>query len=176
MSDVVRCVDCGLVSLRQRQSRELCEIEGIIREKWYVAGLPTIPGGTYEGAPICSVRAADLPSEMVAENPEESLRTINRPRNCQMFVVWHPGFSPKVHREMLSSKQQHEFQAEERGRERAWQSELREQERAFQIKFKEDERRWQEEQNRINRARQFWYVILAGVIGLIGVLIGKLVK
>ncbi len=118
------CVDCGYLAIRDVQSGLLVEVEDSIRSK----GL--INAGGYQGwlqkYPTCFVRAANLQDEWAHEvhagqasnaPPAVSVQAvIQKPdRNCESWVEWQQGFSPKEHREMLDRRWERKWRLIELG-------------------------------------------------------------
>ncbi len=117
---MVKCADCGFLTARNLQTRQLEEAEAIFRDK----GKPAIihdkdsllgMGSRHEGEPLCFAQAYDLRSEFMAHtlknNPKYTTSdnqsiyaVIHEARKCKCFVSWQQGFTPKEHREMIDRK------------------------------------------------------------------------
>src|SRR5205823_319048 len=79
-------------------------------------------GLTVAPLPRCFVRAADLIAEcreVGGENP--ALAVISRDRDCSGYTKWHPGYTPKEHRDMLFDLDRKKLELEERKSERRYQ-------------------------------------------------------
>jgi len=142
---MVKCKNCGYLTFRHRNSRELVETEERIR---IVANLPRemdvdgMSSSILERTPICFARATSLRLEIFnteyangndlqladqeANSPQDStlLLLFDRERYCTEFTEWQQGFTPKEHRETR--------------REDDWQK--------FQVQLAEDDRKWREKQ------------------------------
>jgi hypothetical protein len=118
MTKACRCADCGFLSYRNPETRSLdgadleARREGLFPsfytrtpvEHGIVTGGPTT-------APCCFAMAFDLDKEVRSvreamppnrrDLPTIFLAVINEPRDCPAWCAWHPGFTPKEHREML---------------------------------------------------------------------------
>ena len=108
---MVRCQDCGFLAPRNRQTRELVEVEGDVRhERNSLRNIRTdhvIPGTgnlptIYEIVPVCFMQIANFAEEMVGV--QEAAAAISKERDCQAFTPWRQGSTPKEHREMLDRK------------------------------------------------------------------------
>jgi hypothetical protein len=152
----VRCADCGFLAVREKASRRLVEVEKEMRDEWQLPLTPSITAREqliiYEEWPVCFAMAADLPTEAqtaVGNNPDAYFQgvgsTLHRQRDCESFITWEHGFTPKEHRDTMIAKE-----------------------------LIEDQRRWQEEQSRIARRQTIWNVILGGAIALAGGVVTKL--
>jgi hypothetical protein len=98
-----RCAECGLLTIQSFATRELEEVDEAIRKGGHLPSKPLDASGAIKirlpayDSPKCSVSAHDLSAEYGAAGFVE---TFNKLRPCDQFIEWHPGFSPKEHREM----------------------------------------------------------------------------
>lgn len=107
---MVKCSDCGFLTVRNVTTRGLEEAGDDFREK---ASIPTIdpqggrPHAQHEQRPLCFARCHNLGDEIskgiVAGTDEvrSVKQVIHNERECGEFVKWQQGFTPKEHREMI---------------------------------------------------------------------------
>lgn len=121
----VRCADCGFLSWIQPETRELVGCDQYFRNTGGMAN--TVVARSYDSGPICFARAVNLKEEADrVEVPDRdgpgtsrvvNLAVLNLRRNCPKFVVWHQGFTPKEHAEMVREEEQsrrdHEWRKED---------------------------------------------------------------
>lgn len=102
MTDTRRCVDCGYLSLRRYDERNLVDADDEYRR---TAGIPALPGAKYqlyEDYPICFVRAFNLREEIGKPHERtKALAVIEEQRDCLASTEWQQGFTPKEHLEMV---------------------------------------------------------------------------
>jgi hypothetical protein len=131
------CAACGFLSLRDASSRQLVEVEAIIREDGRIPqvwGQQTGFQDMYPPWPICFQRAWPLMEEMRAaltlfpNAPQQEKTTlamnkvINLKRPCLGFTPWQQGFTPKEHRERLDREWKLKFETEQRRKDEEWRS------------------------------------------------------
>lgn len=139
---MVKCIECGLLSLRNIETRELDEAEETFRQwgrgtavKW---SYPVQIGDTpfceedklsryiHASLPICFARNGDFSSqlkELIIENYDADkvvLMVIGKERHCEAFIEWQQGFTPKEHREMTDRKYMIELEDKRRKNDRKW--------------------------------------------------------
>jgi DNA-binding XRE family transcriptional regulator len=91
---MVKCANCGLLALQNSDGR-LDIANDDFREK-----------GQYdinknpEGTPRCFVARYHLHRERAGSEPRHSLAVIERERECNGFISWIPGLTPKEHWEL----------------------------------------------------------------------------
>ena len=124
-----RCADCGFITLRNRNTGQLDEVDSDFRETGNPPHLkmPVVGGAAmkfalvdmtpYRHQPVCFARAVNLGAErpgtpeVLASHPdwssESMLEVLTKPRpDCagsaftSAFTKWQQGFTPKEHREM----------------------------------------------------------------------------
>lgn len=139
---MVKCCECGFLSVRRKGDNVLCEAHDYWRESGQVS-----PKHMYEIAPVCFVMALPIAHEMAGvgkdeERPKRFVEIINKERDCAKFFPWVQGYSPKEHRDMLHEKMMIELQQAQRERERAWQDEQKAKDREWQAKQKIRDRFW----------------------------------
>ena len=104
---MVKCQECGFLTVRVRDTRELCESESDIR---YSGKLPSQGGYyIYEERPLCFQRQSQFridTMEAVAGSfsADQRLEVFSRERECSAFTEWQQGFTPREHQEMLDRK------------------------------------------------------------------------
>lgn len=175
----VKCVNCGFLAVRTRETRQLVEAEAGMRQKWHVP-MTSTRLECYERVPLCFARAADFTLEAGQNAPTDHIATaIQRDRPCTAFTPWCHGFTPKEHQEMLNAKQLQDFQAEQREKDRQFQLQSREADAkredsrnaaSAQRADARDKRveEFQEAQNSKSRSRQFLNVLIGGFLTLVG--------
>ena len=118
---MVKCENCGFLTMRHTQTRELLEVEEATR----IIG--TILSG-YIGNPICFAGAFHLESERIMAQKGGLSRTdslvaiLQEQRDCDKFTQWKLGSTPREHQEMLDRQWMLEFQEERRKADKEWQS------------------------------------------------------
>lgn len=143
---MAKCVDCGYLTVRHYFERNLVEAESKIRkgEQW-----PAQQGTNlclYERTPLCFVMANKIGNKSNDYSAMEFRDAICEERNCDYFIHWQQGFTPKEHREMIDRKEMLKWQAD-----------------------REDaDRKWREKQNKN-------LVIIAGGFTILGAVIGALI-
>ena len=163
----VRCSECGYLAVRDG-SDQFREASIGSREKGHI-----IPG--YWSLPYCFIAAIRIDKENSKANDDESrfLNVINTERDCQGFVTWKQGFSPKEHIEMLLLKEQREWQESCRMNDLAWQQAQELERRTWQEQQQKKDQAWQTEQNAKNRR---WGMISSLVAVVIGAGLGLLLN
>jgi len=82
----------------------------------------------YAFPPLC----AELQIEF-SEDEEKTFGAIQEERNCPAFMQWHPGFSPKEHREMLHQDRMLHWQRDRENEDRQWREDQRKEERRWRL-------------------------------------------
>lgn len=127
---MVKCIDCGYLANRNKESRELVEVER--SENGDINNPLVLVRGSFDSGlsswlpvyddPVCFARANNLQSEIRVEPVEtspESVFTkkirgvITKERTCGRFTDWQQGLTPKEHMEMLDRKTMLEYQAKQ---------------------------------------------------------------
>jgi hypothetical protein len=175
---MVKCADCGFLSIRNRTTHELCEVSEPVRG----SGHPHL--GIYENIPVCFVMAIPISEEMdgIEGTDSRSIRRfteiVSKDRPCDKSVRWHQGFSPKEHRQMQFEEAMLRIQEERRDRDLRWQEEQRTRDQAHEDRIRADERAWQESQRRKDRREariSTWTSAGFGVLAaLLGAVVGSL--
>ena len=137
---MVKCADCGFLSVISQSDGSYIGANRLYRLEGFQEG--QVDEVFCE--PHCSIHAQDIHLEplkakgvgtqltelgrMVSlktiEGEEVSdeavLANVSKPRDCDGFFLWRPGFSPKEHYEMLDRQRWQEWQEEQRRRDRRW--------------------------------------------------------
>lgn len=136
---MVKCTNCGFLTLRLRRTRELVEAESEFRR---LGRFPPDPLARqyvlYDDQILCFARALDMvqavrsardgtpPNETPPQGwsaPFGTLKTlgvITEERQCSSFTPWIQGFTPKEHQEMLDRKMMLDWQADREREDREW--------------------------------------------------------
>jgi hypothetical protein len=126
---VVKCSDCGYLAARNRDTRELDEVERVFRENGKPPNVTVAGRNPYcrqEIMPLCFARSfdfVDLYNKLTSRraNIEDNIATIlNEERHCDSFIEWKQGFTPKEHREMMDRKEMLQWQTEQKKQDRRW--------------------------------------------------------
>ena len=111
----VKYIDCGYLTLRRWNTRELAEVEAEIRENGNIPRDTLAPPvqPLYDPPLICFRRRYDLhleQSEGGGGLPEKTVAVMNKPRVCEKFRKWEQGFTPEDHIEIdLIERQEDRF-------------------------------------------------------------------
>jgi hypothetical protein len=114
MVNMVKCIDCGYLTLRRNSTRELVEVEAEIRDTGEIPKDHYGPRDIqplYDPPLICFRNKFKLYEEQNAVTgvgpAGRILAVINKERPCDKFKKWVQGFTPKQHVEMdLIERQQ----------------------------------------------------------------------
>ncbi len=132
---MVKCVDCGFLTLRDRATGLLVEVDDDYRVSGRVP--PLVAYHAYHNYPICFTMAHNLMPEIeqAAQQQGEDgsddwgkyvLGVITRERDCVAtgktlgFTEYQQGFTPKEHREMLDRQWQLEYEAKRDKEDKEW--------------------------------------------------------
>lgn len=154
---MAKCSDCGFLAIRDRQTRELLEVEQVTRdtgkrEKISISSL-------LFDYPICLTRAYDLNLEMGERpNAEKILAVIQKERLCNEFTEWHQGLTPKGHWEMVDREARLKWQAEREDADRKW---------------REQQEKWH---SREEWKRYIFLAVITLVAVILGIILGHFVK
>lgn len=192
-----RCGECGLLTVKENMGTSYYEVD--IEYRTNGMRYDNLKRG--EPTPRCLVMACNLREEAIElsrEGNKESdqvMKIASKDRECEKFVPWVPGNTPKEHLEMYHALLASQEAARQRERDREWESKQEAAAREWQIAQDEarreredrrdkeakerddrrdkDNRDWQASQNLTNRK---WQGVLGGIaaaVGLIGVFLGK---
>jgi len=103
--DWVTCDKCGLIGVRNIKARELEEMEDNQRktgqtEKLRINSLGDIEP-QHEKVPECIMQAQDFAAIPFLSTHPSPLFHMQFPRQCQYFMPWQKGFTPKEHHEKI---------------------------------------------------------------------------
>jgi hypothetical protein len=150
---MVRCADCGFLSLRRYADLTLCETPDATRE---TGKLPEMPGANrnqHEEIPVCFAMATSLKQE-TQKDGATVLSVIRADRDCNHHVTWKQGYTPKEHQDMIDAREL-----------RNWQEELRIKDREWQAEQRRDAQRWQASQDLKSRRMQLWCAVIGTFVG-----------
>ena len=121
---MARCVECGLIALRNVSTGELIEVDDDFRKWRKVTTLPAFDR-QIEQYPRCVALAFDLVGECEDAAQRQATATalgeftdwaqwlrpiLEKDRPCKEFAEWRPGSSPKEHRDMVDRQRLLEVQ------------------------------------------------------------------
>jgi hypothetical protein len=149
-------------------------VEAFFREKgrpvpiYDKDALPFQMGSRHEWQPLCFAQVYDLRNEFMEithrknpthESPDvESVRAvIHEDRDCDSFVKWRQGSTPKEHQEMIDRDRLLKLQEEQRNNDRKWQAER-----------EEADRKWRSGQDRK-------MLVIAGCFTILGTILGAVI-
>ena len=104
---MVKCKDCGLVMVREKESTSCMELDDFTRGTGHATDLISRKG---HYVPRCLVLAHDLASEFLPEGAQSNeaqkifLKVLTDDRECGSFTPWLPGFTPKEHVQMVNDR------------------------------------------------------------------------
>lgn len=121
--DEVQCKKCGLLAVSDQQTGALVEVHRNQREGWQFPPELQIfagPNTLLDRCPQCSAMVGDFHHDIelglharmigVANTTlaEAAIRgVLAKTRQCDKFIQWDPGFSPKEHKEMQLGRGAH---------------------------------------------------------------------
>jgi hypothetical protein len=174
--DKVRCADCGYLSVRDVETRQLAETEIGMRRDWKIPLLLIVAGkNRYEDLPICFANAVRFDKLIPEYSPAKVVERIELEFECSSFIDWQHGLTPKEHREMMQESELRKLQEDIRKAVAAREDQRDKENRDWQAEQSRERRKWETEIHKTNRRWQLVLAILAGVVGLIGVIIGKFI-
>jgi hypothetical protein len=113
-----KCAECGYLASRNYESRELEETElGTRNGEAIVISLST--GMPIYELPVCFMQVIDLRYEFKNDTPQIT-PVIQQSRECNEFVKWKQGFTPKEHREMIDRQWMQKHQEEHEKADKEW--------------------------------------------------------
>lgn len=153
---MVKCAECGYLTVRNVNTYSLDEAGGEFRETGAAYSL-------HERRPVCFQRC-DLRREIkqafgTGKNEMGCvLQVISKERDCNKFMDWQQGFTPKEHRELSDRKWMLEFQDKREKEDKEW----REKQRRMDLD-------WREDQEKRTEGRHRWDLILTGGIATVAI-------
>ncbi len=165
---MVKCADCGFLTLRDKATGELVEVIDDYRVSGRVPDWAIFRH--YHNYPICFVMAYDLMPEVerqalkqiqdnISEWGKYVLELIQKERLCPPdgnncgFTNYQQGFTPKEHQEMLDEQWKREYEAKREDTDREWRAEQRRLDLG-----------WREEQDEKAERRHRWDLIITGIV------------
>jgi hypothetical protein len=118
---MVKCADCGFLAGRDLESRQLVEVTVENRKTGIIPTHHKYPDEVYSAFPLCFAQAWPLQDEAKSKQQADILTVIQRERECDKFVRWRQGFTPKEHQEMIDQQELKRWQVEQRREDRKWQ-------------------------------------------------------
>lgn len=151
------------ISLGHAKNGTFDEADERFRSEAFARGAPA----NHDPLPLCAVGAVNIRAEAnlgSSEQKEKNLILLKKDRTAtcaEEFYQYQPGFSPKEHVEMRTSERLVQI-AEER---------KKDDENRAEARLRADQE-WRKEQDALNRKWNGAFVLVAAIIGLIGVVIG----
>lgn len=188
---MAKCSECGFLTLRNKYSNELVEVDEDFRATGRV---PTnLLYQDYYNYPICFTTAQNLISEVeqtrrqrgtdgLTDQESIFLETITRDRNCETngnvygFVPYLCGYVPKELREMLDREFMLKMEEERRERDRKYQEGREDADEKRQDARDDKQNNWLEKQEK-RQSRQEWfrYLFLAAVTVIAALIATKII-
>lgn len=168
----VKCRDCGYLSVRDRGTGELMSPDNDYRQSGAVA--MTMPH--IAPFPICMRRACDFPKELNMKSerhaiyPKDAAVVLDKERDCEKFIPWQQGLSPKEHLEMdiIERREQREIDMIEKREQRDRQWRLADEK--SQKDREERDRKWRQEDVKADTRRTKIEIVM-GSVAIIAALI-----
>lgn len=181
---MVRCADCGCLSATDPDTKELVEVDRLLRQKWQ-----TIKNHkqVVQKTPVCCKRIIDF-QEKLGNQPDDSLHEAAVVKlihedigECAGFEPYRPGVSPMRILEMIDLRDTHRFQDEQAEKARRWQAEQADLADKRQNERDQSQRDWQDkrdqkerEEKRRDRRWQLLTTVITGLIAIIAAIAGVL--
>jgi len=133
---VVRCSECGFLAARDWETREFVEIDDKKRDSGKIGS----DFGGLEPIPVCFINCFNIKEEVEVlrkaahDEPTQNSygqhisphwgnyvkQVLNTERECEYFIEWQQGFTPKEHREMMDRQFMMKMEEERRRNDRKW--------------------------------------------------------
>lgn len=129
---MVKCSQCGLLGARSSLTRQIIEAESVFREEGSIPNAPQPGGGggmpSIDNLPVCLARKRNFRELAHGKAGPNSLRPLlSETHDCDSFIEWQQGFSPKEHAELKQLDEQREWQRkcekDQAERDRKWRQE-----------------------------------------------------
>ena len=171
-----KCVDCGFIAARNFQTRSLDEVEKAFRDSGEPKLIRSLQAQAHnwgadipkdEPYPICFKSKYDLIAEVQAMGghiPSDVRSIIQLERDCDSFVEWRQGFTPKEHQDMQDREDMLKREYTNDEADKRWREGREDIAQEFQKK--EGER---------NRRSQLLAGIIGAIIGILGTLAGVII-
>ncbi len=170
---MVKCKDCAFLSLKSPNLTELLEADSSFRAEGIAYGIlqPANANG-----PVCFRMVLDLRADMIAipdvNGKVRALEVISRDLECDKFVRWFNGYSPKEIAEKMYNDQQLKIAEERKAADEERAAQRRREDREWQVR--EQERRESLEWKRrllLTLYGTIFTAVVGGISGYIGFLI-----
>ena len=122
--DKVTCAACGLLTIRNSETWELCEVDDLYRKEGKLHGSI---GGKRIATPICFAGQFQLQEDHQRWKKAKGVSdddclvyTFTDERDCPSFQKWILGLAPKEHVDMLLLEKQREWQRKCEAEDRQW--------------------------------------------------------
>ncbi len=173
----VKCVNCGLLALRDAETENVCEVTESTRSS---GTHKSSRGSTTDAKVFCFAKspAFQAPPETTSRDMRSArgylhpvVTIINDDRACNQFQEWIPGKSPKEHEDMPQVAETHRIAADAERRD----IEFREATEQRIVKWRAEDKEWREgveanidRRHHANYFANFLLALLGAVIALIG--------
>jgi hypothetical protein len=170
---MVRCADCGFVGVRDQETKTLLELDQDARAKGklpgHLLGSALLEGKVVMiGQPRCFMVAFDLLDECKNIGGENAaLAVIQVERQCPSFTQWHPGYSPKEHREMLFRIEEKKLDILQREKDREAEETRRQNDRKAEETRRENDHKREELRNARDRKFQLANTLISALAGAV---------
>lgn len=173
---LVRCVDCGFLGLRNHDTGTLDEADERFRTEAFFRGSPQI----HDSLPICTKAVVNFRDEANPSDRPSIVQSLKKDRSCAEWTRWRIGFTPKEHQEMLNQQLLLNFQEKQRQDDRRFQAERKDADQKFQEGQQAALLHWQKGQNKLVRNTTIiaaaFGAIVGGLIAIIQVVAQLFVK
>jgi hypothetical protein len=166
---MVKCVQCGLLAVRHTETEQLREVTLEYREYWEnLLAKPANPPGQleqrYNPVPACIVMAANL-SKVVGDVPPfpaKVSKVITMERECDKFVAWMQGHTPREHQDRILAERMLEKQQERENNRLKEDREYRDEQRRQDLD-REEKRAREDRETAKREGRRFWIMFVVGM-------------
>lgn len=156
------CGTCGFLALRTLSETSLIEAHTGYRETREMIAIQGNRGNLYEVWPICFVHKANLKDDCGGKDDKSTVvEVLKKNRNdCDGWVEWDQGFSPKEHAEKMYNETLLKMRLEESEADRQWRERQDARDHAWRIEQAERDRDWRKEDRSLAMSNLF---VAAGV-------------
>ena len=183
---MAKCVECGFLSLRNIETRELDETEEEYRKygktiaymrshpaeimKTGFYGTEKLTRHVHEDLPLCFARSCNLLglcTELIDKScstDKAVLTIINEKRQCDEFMRWEQGFTPKEHREMADRWREIAHGRVKESEDRQWQQQQRIEDQGWKQSQRIEDLKWREAQEKKAENRHRTDLIIIGIV------------
>ena len=122
------CAECGYLTIHNRKTRELVEVETAIRGGGKIPAFAdetrTGDQPVYEKPFLCFMRepqvTADLQDGTYPSFEKQRDAVFHKLRTCESWTAWKQGFTPKEHLEMNLLQEQRDWQRKCQDADQSW--------------------------------------------------------